>query len=258
MAGDDALIPPEALRPREVAANDPDGPDGVDRQAGRGFLATHTRLSENFANLFQLSSTVFALVDLLVQRGLLSMEEVRAQMAVVQGRLEKSEFAAGMRFSLHQDRRDKRALAAADVPLVDCDKRRSLCRSACCSLDVPATVQDIEEGIVRWDFGRPYFLRRGADGRCTHLDRPSGGCGVYADRPIPCRTYSCATDERIWKDFANYVPNVESIEALLGRVDGPRMMAADPAASTPENAASLNLPMARLPEDAGEAGGDKP
>jgi Fe-S-cluster containining protein len=243
MSEADKLIPAEALLPRTEA---------LDSQVSRGFLGTHTRLSENFANLFQVASTVYALVDLMVRRGLLSIDEVQAQMAVVQSRLEKSDFGAGMRFSMHPDRRDKYKLDAGATLEVNCAERRHLCRTACCSLDVAIAPQDIEEGSLRWDYGRPYFLRRENDCRCTHVDRAGGGtCGVYEKRPVACRVYSCAGDERIWKDFANYVPNAESIDALLVRTDGPRMMAADPAASTPQNAASLNLPMARLGDDAG-------
>jgi hypothetical protein len=32
---------------------------------------------------------------------------------------------------------------------------------------------------------------------------------VYEDRPQVCRAYTCAGDERIWKDFDNMVLNEE-------------------------------------------------
>jgi hypothetical protein len=44
---------------------------------------------------------------------------------------------------------------------------------------------------------------------------------VYADRPGVCRHYSCANDERIWKDFENMELNHEWLDANLG--DAPRI-----------------------------------
>jgi hypothetical protein len=43
----------------------------------------------------------------------------------------------------------------------------------------------------------------------------SDGCLAYEDRPAPCRRYTCANDERIWKDFERMELNTEWIEANL-------------------------------------------
>jgi Fe-S-cluster containining protein len=48
---------------------------------------------------------------------------------------------------------------------------------------------------------------RDTDGYCTHLDRCTGGCRVYEQRPIPCRGYDCRKDKRIWLDFEKGVIN---------------------------------------------------
>jgi len=29
----------------------------------------------------------------------------------------------------------------------------------------------VEEGVIRWEFGRPYLIAHGAVGYCVHLDR---------------------------------------------------------------------------------------
>lgn len=98
---------------------------------------------------------------------------------------------------------------------IDCGSRLHLCRAACCSMSFPLSLQDLEEGIVQWEPSRPYAIARRDDGRCVHLDR-SCGCTVYEQRPLPCRTYDCRSDTRIWLDFENRVPNPE-LEASSGR-----------------------------------------
>lgn len=89
---------------------------------------------------------------------------------------------------------------------IDCDSRLHLCRAACCSMSFPLSLQDLDEGVVAWDPGRPYAIAHGADDNCVHLD--SGcQCTIYQQRPLPCRVYDCRNDERIWLDFDERVPN---------------------------------------------------
>src|SRR2546421_6276826 len=57
-----------------------------------------------------------------------------------------------------------------------------------CSSDLFAlTVQDLEEGRVKWDLGRPYMIRHDADGYCHHVERETKRCGIYENRPVVCR-----------------------------------------------------------------------
>ena len=98
---------------------------------------------------------------------------------------------------------DKYQMAGADI---DCAARLHLCHARCCSLSFELTVQDLDEGRVRWEIDRPYLIRHETDGYCTHLDRKSGGCGVYAERPATCRGYDCRGDARIWIDFEKGIP----------------------------------------------------
>ena len=51
------------------------------------------------------------------------------------------------------------------------------------------------------------MIARTAEGRCVHLDGETHRCGVYAQRPIPCRAYDCRRDARVWIDFENRIPN---------------------------------------------------
>jgi hypothetical protein len=89
---------------------------------------------------------------------------------------------------------------------VDCAARLHLCRAKCCSFHVELSQQDLEEGKLRWDLLEPYVLLRGADGYCRYLDRDTGRCTTYDDRPAGCRVYSCVRDQRVWTDFERMIP----------------------------------------------------
>jgi Fe-S-cluster containining protein len=91
-------------------------------------------------------------------------------------------------------------------PDIDCASLIHLCRARCCALSVELTQQDLDEGKLVWDVERPYFLRMAQDGYCTHLDRGSGGCCVYAIRPATCRGFDCRGDKSIWSDFDKRIP----------------------------------------------------
>ena len=105
---------------------------------------------------------------------------------------------------------------------VDCASRLHICHAACCRLDFALSVDEVEGGRVKWDLGRPYFIRHAADGGCAHLDAGTCGCSTYANRPQVCRSYDCTHDARIWKDFDRMVLNDPWIAEHLGPQPGPR------------------------------------
>ena len=39
----------------------------------------------------------------------------------------------------------------------------------------------MEEGIINWEFGRPYLIAHDEDGYCVHLDRENYRCMVWED-----------------------------------------------------------------------------
>jgi hypothetical protein len=71
------------------------------------------------------------------------------------------------------------------------------------------TAKDVEEGIVQWEFGHPYFIAQGEDGYCRDLDRGCMGCSIHKNRPVPCRGYDCRKDARIWSDFEQRIVSPE-------------------------------------------------
>src|SRR5205823_11022295 len=78
--------------------------------------------------------------------------------------------------------------------------------SVCCRLDFALSIAEVESGAVKWDLGRPYFVRRGPEGHCVHNDK-AGACQIYSERPGVCRGYSCANDRseerRVGKEWRN-------------------------------------------------------
>jgi hypothetical protein len=99
---------------------------------------------------------------------------------------------------------DKYHAAAADVP---CAELIPLCGARCCQLSFALSTEDLDEGVIRWDYGQPYLIRqRASDGFCVHNDPASRGCTVHAQRPRVCRTYDCRRDSRVWIDYERRVP----------------------------------------------------
>jgi Fe-S-cluster containining protein len=188
----------------------------------RGFLGTHTQLSHSYGELFQLTARLTGLAELLVEKGVLQAAEIQGAVEKASTELQNTDFGKGLKFALLSGRPDKYQVQPTQV---NCAERLPYCQSACCSLDVVLSPQDVEEGAVRWDLAHPYHLRRSGDGYCCHLQRDSGGCEVYERRPYVCRSYSCVDDKRIWLDFEKMIPNEETLTALRARRDQPRLIA---------------------------------
>lgn len=88
-----------------------------------------------------------------------------------------------------------------------CEELIPICQGRCCQLQFALTTEDLDEGIVRWDYGRPYMIRqRASDERCVHNDPETRFCTVHAARPRICRTYHCKDDPRIWTDYEKRIP----------------------------------------------------
>ena len=113
-----------------------------------------------------------------------------------------------VRLSMYED---KYEIPGADI---DCASRMHLCHGRCCSFAVALTRQDLEERELDWDIEHPYLLPRRADSYCGYIDRDTGGCTTYQNRPAVCRKYDCRDDDRVWKDFDAKIP-AETPDAVL-------------------------------------------
>lgn len=100
---------------------------------------------------------------------------------------------------LEIDQEDKYTVSGPEIP---CAELLHLCHARCCRMGFPLSTVDLDEGVIRWDYGQPYMIRqRATDGFCVHNDPDSRGCTVHAQRPLVCRKYDCRQDERVWIDY---------------------------------------------------------
>jgi len=197
-----------------------DAADGrLERQVVRGNLFAHTALSRNADRIHETEAFVYGLVDVLIQKGLVTQEELLASVGNVRETMMERGQTLDPRIALRVDEAED-----TEFRPVNCAERLPICKAVCCKLNFALSATEVEAGVVKWDLGTPYFIRQEASGYCTHLS--SGHeCSVYADRPSVCRRYSCANDERIWSDFDNMVLNEAWIAEHIGGHDRLKLVA---------------------------------
>lgn len=150
--------------------------------------------------LFDLAARVVALTEELDRRGDGTLEAaVEAAVPETLLRIRTNDIQQTTRVDLDPGP-DKYAATPAEVP---CAELMPICQARCCQeFTFALSTQDLDEGVVRWDYGRPYRIRkRASDSYCVHNDPASHGCTVHGQRPRVCRTYDCRKDPRIWADF---------------------------------------------------------
>jgi Fe-S-cluster containining protein len=106
----------------------------------------------------------------------------------------------------------------ATSPDVPCAELMPLCEARCCKLSFALSTEDLDEGVIRWDYGQPYLIRqRASDAYCVHNDPQSHGCTVHAQRPRVCRRYDCRKDARIWIDYEKRIVAPFAVGAYIDR-----------------------------------------
>jgi Fe-S-cluster containining protein len=169
----------------------------------RGIRFNHLMQVQSRERLSDIAAMVYAVAESLIAQGVLNIEEYdKRRQAALKRESERSR--SGEYLPVLANVPDKYALK--DLPQIDCDARMHLCKARCCTLTFPLSEQDLEERVVRWDYGRPYQIGRREDGYCVHNHAETHGCTVYQNRPGICRTYDCRNDKRIWVDFEKRVP----------------------------------------------------
>jgi Fe-S-cluster containining protein len=141
-----------------------------------------------------------ALGELLVARGFIPREELQQALDRVRRELEEKPVPRVMMA------RGGDKYAAENNVLIDCLERLPLCRARCCVYGFCLTEQDLDEGVARWDYGQPYWIRKRSDGYCVHCDPQTYQCQIFPHRPYVCRVYDCREDKRIWLDFEQRIP----------------------------------------------------
>lgn len=191
---------------------EPDPLRELERQVERGNLFAHTALTEQAQRANENEAIVNGLVNLLIQHDLVLEEELLEAVKSVRKEIADAGAAATVGVAVRVDAEGP----AQPAVEVDCEARLHVCKAVCCRLHFALTVEEIESGPMKWDLGRPYYNRHGADGYCHQSDGETHACGIYGERPPVCRAYSCAGDARIWTDFDAMELNQEWIDEHLG------------------------------------------
>ena len=185
--------------------------DQLERQVERGNLFAHTALSNNAERINEAEAILYGLTDLMIEKGAVTSDEVLRAAAKVRGEMEAKGETIGPGVALRVDGDEEKD----DFVPVNCAERIHICKAVCCRLQFALSAEEVESGDVKWDLGRPYHVRQESTGYCTHNDPDKRSCRIYDDRPAVCRKYSCAKDERIWKNFEEMELNEEWINENL-------------------------------------------
>jgi Putative zinc- or iron-chelating domain len=188
------------------------------QEVAEGLLHVHRRLGAGTAKTLESAAFLYALVELLAEKGLIQIDELDERKAAVAARLARQFSDRGLGVMIQDPEYDKYAFEQQVE--IDCATRVQHCRAACCRLPFALSRQDLQEGIVRWDLAQPYVIAQRGDGCCGHLDAATLGCTIHAHRPVPCRAFDCRQDRRIWLDFEARIVN-----PLIERPDWPRCLA---------------------------------
>jgi Fe-S-cluster containining protein len=186
-------------RPGEPAV--PPAPAATVAELEEGLRFVHRMEMQTRFSLDRIESVLQAAIKVLHRAGVLHESAVE-QEAEVQRDLVLASQIGDTRVELGRGL-DKHEVV---VPVIDCKALMPLCKARCCRLTVELDFQDLEDGL-RWDYAKPYRLRRRPDdGYCVYSEPTTYRCDVYDKRPSVCRSYDCREDKRVWKDFANQIP----------------------------------------------------
>lgn len=181
-------------------ADDDDPATRMDLEGALRFV--HVMGMQTKADVFETSSRVLALLEEMIAHGQVDLpsyearrERIRAQQQAQMTKQSTVTVAPSV---------DKYKLT--NLPEIDCVALLPLCKGRCCKLSFPLSFQDLDEGVIRWEYGRPYLIRqRASDGYCVHSSAEKT-CGAYEHRPSVCRSYDCRNDKRIWESFEQKIP----------------------------------------------------
>ena len=184
----------------------------IQNDLSSGLLCTHTCINFNTIKTLEASSFLYALVELLDEKGIISIEELDERKKQVAERLVLKFKESGIGLMYQDPEYDKYTFK--HQASIDCHSRLHICKAVCCKFPYALSRQDVEEGIIRWDFGRPYLIAHDEDGYCVHLDRETYQCTVYEHRPVPCRGFDCQNSEKwqVWLDYEKRIINQEVLE----------------------------------------------
>ena len=181
----------------------------IEKELSSGLSYTHSRITHNTRTTLESSSFLYALIELLDEKGILSIEDIDERKKKVAKRLVRK-FEESRIGLLYQDPEEDK-YSFEKNPDIDCQSCLQTCKAICCKIPFALSSQDVYEGLVRWEFGRPYLIGHDDEGYCVHLNKENYKCTAYDHRPVPCRGFSCRENEKwpVWKDFDKGLINPE-------------------------------------------------
>lgn len=184
----------------------------LERQTEKASLFTHTVLSQQIIRQNENDFFLYGLIDYLTDKGLVVPEDLKKYVELVKKEIIEKKEHASLGVAI---RKDNEAIESTIFVPVNCEERMSICKAVCCKLSFALSIEEIEEGKLKWELGKPYHIRHQSNGYCCHINNENKRCNVYENRPSVCKKYSCANDNRIWKDFDNMILNQEWIDEHL-------------------------------------------
>jgi Fe-S-cluster containining protein len=178
--------------------------DGNDPELSRALIYVHQKLGSEILKHEELAAHVYALTESLVASGALVLRDFEKRKEKTKQMMMEEALTKWEGAEILNDDTDKYSVEPVKI---DCSARMHLCKAACCRLDFHLSRQDLHEGAVKWDVGRPYHIRHREDGWCHHCEKTTKRCRVHEKRPLVCRQYDCRNDARIWEDFEKGIPN---------------------------------------------------
>lgn len=183
-----------------------DEPIRKDVDAGLRFLqqmATETKV-----DVHDLTIRLFALLEELKTRGQLDVKAFDERAARL--KKEDMERLSQKAHVVISNVPDKYKLE--QLPDIDCASLIPICKARCCRLNFALSMQDLDEGVVKFNYGAPYYIRKKPDSNyCGHIDTATMGCTIYEKRPAICRSFDCRKDKRIWLDFEKRIPAPDGV-----------------------------------------------
>src|SRR5436305_12197738 len=109
-------------------------------EVSEALLFAHSRLNSNSSRTLEASSFLYALVELLSEQGLITIEELDARKLAVEERLRRQYQERGYGVVVQDPELDKYTFQGTAE--IDCAGKLQYCRASCCRLPFALSPQD--------------------------------------------------------------------------------------------------------------------
>lgn len=128
--------------------------DKLDRQAERGAFYVQETFSRFADKINEIQAVLQVVMDALIQHGVLEPAKTSHLIDEVFQKISQNKEGLHPEIALRVDQEN------VQIELVNCEERLHICKAVCCKMDFALSTQEVESGKIKWDLGRPYFIRR--------------------------------------------------------------------------------------------------